>query len=114
VAGSRILRGAILKELRFTYDVEGRRVGSWVDADGYDDAGREVSVSDGVTAYQYQYDLADQVTYTDNAGSVVPEVTLSMAYDYEGNRTWLSDNLGGNSICSWAPFTNPLVVAIKQ
>ena len=26
--------GVILKELRFTYDVEGRRVGVWVDADG--------------------------------------------------------------------------------
>jgi hypothetical protein len=26
--------GVLLKELRFTYDVEGRRVGSWVDADG--------------------------------------------------------------------------------
>ena len=70
-------------------------------AHGYDDAGREVSVSDGVTAYQYQYDLAGRASQVDNAGSVVPEVTLSMAYDYEGNRTWLGDNLGGGISYAW-------------
>ena len=45
--------GILLKELRFTYDVEGRRVGSWVDADG---AGPEEpdqvwTVFDGVNPY---------------------------------------------------------------
>ena len=45
--------GVLLKELRFTYDVEGRRVGSWVDADG---AGPEEpdqvwTVFDGVNPY---------------------------------------------------------------
>ena len=96
----------------------------WVDGFGnavktivhiYDDAGRETSLSDGVTGYNYQYDLADRVTYTDNAGSVdMPQVQLYSFYDFEGNRFIRGDNLGGNSICSWAPFTNPLVVAIKQ
>jgi RHS repeat-associated protein len=54
-----------------------------------------------VTAYQYQYDLAGRLTQVDNAGSVVPEVTLSMAYDYEGNRTWLSDSQGGSVWYAW-------------
>jgi len=63
--------------------------------------GREVSVSDGVTAYQYQYDLAGRVTRVDNAGSVLPEVTLTMAYDFEGNRVWLRDSQGGRVAYGW-------------
>ena len=51
---------------------------------GYDDAGREISISDGVTAYQYQYDLADRLTQVDNEGSVVPRVTLDSYYDLRG------------------------------
>ncbi len=36
---------------------------------------REVSVSDGVTGYNYQYDLAGRISYTDNAASVdMPQV----------------------------------------
>ena len=71
-------------------------------AHGYDDAGRETSISDGVTAYQYQYDLADRVIYTDNAGSVdMPQVQLRSYYDFEGNRTWLGDNLGGGISYAW-------------
>ncbi len=37
----------------------------------------------------------------DNAGSVVPEVTLSMAYDYEGNRVMLVDSQGGSVWYAW-------------
>ena len=82
----------------------------WIDGFGnavktithaYDAAGREVSVSDGVTSYHYQYDLAGRVTQVDNAGSVVPEVTLTMAYDFEGNRVWLSDSQGGRVEYAW-------------
>ena len=82
----------------------------WIDGFGnavktithaYDDAGREVSISDGVTAYQYQYDLAGRLTQVDNAGGVVPEVTLTMAYDFEGNRTWLGDSQGGSVAYGW-------------
>ena len=69
---------------------------------GYDDAGRETSISDGVTGYNYQYDLADRVTYTDNAGSVdMPQVQFYSYYDFEGNRTWLVDNLGGGISYAW-------------
>ena len=69
---------------------------------GYDDAGRETSISDGVTGYNYQYDLADRVTYTDNAGSVdMPQVQLRSYYDYEGNRVWLSDSQGGSVWYAW-------------
>jgi RHS repeat-associated protein len=41
------------------------------------------------------------MTRVDNAGSVVPEVTLSMAYDFDGNRTGLQDNLGGGISYAW-------------
>ena len=45
--------GVLLKELRFTYDVEGRRVGSWVDADGAgpEEPGQVWTVFDGVNPY---------------------------------------------------------------
>ena len=69
---------------------------------GYDDAGRETSISDGVTGYNYQYDLADRVTYTDNAGSVdMPQVQLRSYYDYEGNRVMLVDSQGGSVWYAW-------------
>ena len=48
-----------------------------------------------------QYNLAGRLTQVDNAGSVVPEVTLSMAYAFEGNRTWLQDSLGGGTSYAW-------------
>ena len=37
----------------------------------------------------------------DNAGSVLPQVTLTMAYDFEGNRVWLSDSQGGSVAYGW-------------
>ena len=45
--------GVLLKELRFTYDVEGRRVGSWVDADGDgpEEPDQVWTVFDGVNPY---------------------------------------------------------------
>jgi len=49
-----------------------------------------------------QYDLADRVTYTDNADSVdMPQVQLRSYYDFEGNRTWLSDSQGGSVWYAW-------------
>ena len=55
-----------------------------------------------MTGYNYQYDLADRVTYTDNAGSVeIPQVQLRSRYDFEGNRTWLSDSQGESVWYAW-------------
>ena len=55
-----------------------------------------------MTGYNYQYDLADRVIYTDNAGSAdMPQVQLRSRYDFEENRTWLSDNLGGGISYAW-------------
>ncbi len=55
-----------------------------------------------MTGYNYQYDLADRVTYTDNAGSVdIPQVQLRSHYDYEGNRVMLVDSQGGSVWYSW-------------
>ena len=52
--------------------------------------------------FSAQYDLADRVTYTDNAGSVdMPQVQLRSHYDYEGNRFMLSDSQGGSVWYAW-------------
>jgi hypothetical protein len=42
------------------------------------------------------------MTNADNVGSVdVPQVQLYSFYDFEGNRVWLSDSLGGQVWYSW-------------
>ena len=41
------------------------------------------------------------MTQVDNAESVLPQVTLNSYYDFEGNRTWLGDNLGGGISYAW-------------
>ena len=52
--------------------------------------------------FSAQYDLADRVTYTDNAGSVdMPQVQLRSHYDYEGNRVMLVDSQGGSVWYAW-------------
>ena len=52
--------------------------------------------------FSAQYDLADRVTYTDNAGSVdMPQVQFYSYYDYEGNRVWLGDSQGGSVWYAW-------------
>ena len=52
--------------------------------------------------FSAQYDLADRVTYTDNAGSVdMPQVQFYSYYDYEGNRVWLGDSQCGSVWYAW-------------
>ena len=41
------------------------------------------------------------VIQIDNAGGVVPEITLAMAYNFEGNRLWLSYSRGGRVKYAW-------------
>ena len=43
----------------------------------------------------------NRMTRVDNAGSVVPEVTLTMDYDFEGNRVVLGDSQGGRVEYAW-------------
>jgi hypothetical protein len=52
--------------------------------------------------FSAQYDLADRVIYIDNAGSVnMPQIYFNSHYDFEGNRTWLQDSLGGGISYAW-------------
>jgi hypothetical protein len=51
--------------------------------------------------FSAQYDLAGRLTQVDNADSVIPRVTLDSVYDFEENRTWLGDNLGGGISYAW-------------
>jgi RHS repeat-associated protein len=53
--------------------------------------------SDPYSSYTYTYDKAGRETSVSNAGTPgVPTVTLSFGYDAFGNRTSLSDSLGGS------------------
>jgi len=52
--------------------------------------------------FPVQYDLADRISYTDNADSVdMPQIYFNSHYDFEGNRTWLQDSLGGGISYAW-------------
>jgi RHS repeat-associated protein len=54
------------------------------------------SVSDNNSDYAYTYDAANQLTSVDNSGTPdVPDVVLDYTYDGAGNRTSLTDSLGG-------------------
>jgi hypothetical protein len=41
------------------------------------------------------------VIQVDYADSMVPEVTLTTAYDFAGNRVWLSDSKGARVEYAW-------------
>ena len=48
------------------------------------------------------HNLSGRVTYANNVASVdVPQVQFYRIYDFEGNRVWLSDSLGGQVWYSW-------------
>jgi RHS repeat-associated protein len=55
----------------------------------------EVGESEILSRYTYTHDLLNRVTSVDNAGTKdMPHVILSYAYDDNGNRTRVEDNLG--------------------
>jgi RHS repeat-associated protein len=91
----------------YTYDADNRLATvTWDNPGGgnplnvitttYDAAGREAKISDAYSSYTYSYDNANRLTSVDNAGTPnVPHVVLTNGYDAAGNRTSLSDSLGG-------------------
>ena len=85
--------GVLIKELRFTYDVEGRRVGVWVDADG---AGPEEpdqvwTVFDGVNPYM-DFDGELQTRYLYGPG--IDELFARIGTGEEDPQWYLADRLG--------------------
>ena len=68
---------------------------------GYDVEGNLLSAtntanSSSVAAYTYQFDGAGRVTGESvQLAGLTPDVVLTAAYDYNGNRTGLSANIGG-------------------
>ena len=53
-------------------------------------------VSDDNASYQYTYNADDELSTFSDAGSTgLPQVTLTYAYDADGNETSMTDSLGG-------------------
>ncbi len=98
------------RTISYTYDTDGRETNEeWLRSQGtvmqviytatytYDQAGELTGASDPYSSYTYTYDKAGRETSVSNAGTPgVPTVTLSFGYDAFGNRTSLSDSLGGS------------------
>ncbi|WP_040655713.1 RHS repeat domain-containing protein [Rubidibacter lacunae] len=62
----------------------------------YDAAGQLKTAGDRDSNYAYSYDSNGRLTKVDNSGTPdVPEVVLTYGYDSAGNRTSVSDNVGG-------------------
>ena len=86
----------------FGYDQAGRETSeTWVGGNytatyAYNQAGQLTWAQDPNSSYTYTYDTAGDVTSVDNAGTPgVPHVLLSYGYDSFGNRTSMTDSLGG-------------------
>ncbi len=63
---------------------------------GYNGDGELTSASDNNSAYAYTYNAEGEVTSQGDVGSPhLPTVTLTYAYDPDGNETSMSDSLGG-------------------
>jgi RHS repeat-associated protein len=89
---------------QYGYDADNRpTTETWVGASPpntvtttYDAAGRVTGISDANSAYAYGYDNANRLTSVDNQGTPgVPHVVLTSGYDNAGNRTSMTDSLGG-------------------
>jgi RHS repeat-associated protein len=71
--------------------------GSYTATYHYDGAGQVTWVQDPSSQYFYSYDNAGRLKQVDNNGTTgVPRVLLTYNYDGYGNRTSLSDGLGGS------------------
>jgi RHS repeat-associated protein len=62
----------------------------------YDAAGRITQEQEAHSKYVFGYDYANELTSVNDQGTTgLPQVTLTYAYDGDGNRTSLDDSLGG-------------------
>jgi RHS repeat-associated protein len=91
------------RTIDYGYDAAGRKTSeTWVNGNytatyGYNADSELTSASDPFSSYTYTYDALGDVTNVDNAGTPgVPHVALSYGYDSFGNRTSLTDSLGGS------------------
>lgn len=92
----------------FTYDAVGRVLSeTWYAADGvtvddtlsytYNLAGQLLTASNGLGAYTFGYDAAGRVISVDEPFGV----SLTMEYDEAGNRTRVTDSLGGEEVSTY-------------
>ena len=89
---------------QYGYDADNRpTTETWVGASPantatttYDAAGRVTGVQDASSTYAFGYDAANRPTTADDLGTPdLPRVILTSGYDPAGNRTSLTDGLGG-------------------
>jgi RHS repeat-associated protein len=90
------------RTIDYGYDAIGERTSeTWVGGNytatyQYNAAGQLTEASDPFSTYTYTYDADGRLTSVSNAGTPgVPTVTLSYGYDAFGDRTSLTDSLGG-------------------
>jgi RHS repeat-associated protein len=90
------------RTINYGYDAAGRQTSeTWVGGNytatyAYNAAGLLSSVSDPFSAYSYGYDAANRLTSVDNSGTPgAPHVVLNYSYNDFGNRTQMTDSLGG-------------------
>ena len=101
-------------ELTATTDADGRTIdysynaagqmtsetwvgGSYTATYAYNDDGELTEASDPYSTYTYTYNALGEETSVSNAGTPgVPTVTLNYSYDSFGNRTSMTDSLGGS------------------
>ncbi|AGA28668.1 FG-GAP-like repeat-containing protein [Singulisphaera acidiphila] len=93
--------------IQYTYDADNRETTEkWLPIGGgsafytmtitYDSAGRATSIADNNSHYAYTYDNAGRLITVDDQGTTgLPQVTLTYGYDYDGDRTSMTDSLGG-------------------
>jgi RHS repeat-associated protein len=90
------------RTIDYGYDAIGEKTSeTWVGGNytatyQYNAAGQLTEASDPFSTYTYTYDADGHLTSVSNAGTpAVPTVTLSYGYDAFGDRTSLTDSLGG-------------------
>jgi RHS repeat-associated protein len=109
------------RDRHFVYDDANRLITEqWLDGTavdytasyGYDAASQLTSASDNNSAYSFAYDSRGRQISSDNANTLgIPHIVLTSQYDKTGNRTEVSDSLGGTLTYSYDQDNNLAEIA---
>jgi YD repeat-containing protein len=96
------------REIVYTYDNRNQLIEEkWLDntsqsvktiVSTYNAIGELTSISDSISAYQYEYDTRGNMTKVDNLGTIdTPRVEFAYQYDLGDNVTTVSERIGGQN-----------------
>jgi RHS repeat-associated protein len=96
------------REIVYTYNNRNQLVvEKWLDSTSqpvktivstYNPIGELTTISDGISAYQYEYDTRGNMTKVDNLGTIgTPRVEFAYQYDLGDNVTTVSERIGGQN-----------------